>query len=404
MRYKGQALEGLRVLDLGQVIAGNFCSVLLADFGAYVIKIERPKVGDGIRYMGSAKDGVSTTHILENRNKHCITLDLKSVKGKEIFFRLLKDADVVVENFAPGVLERMGLGYDVLKKVNPRVILARISGFGQTGPNSSLPGYDRVGIAYGGLTYITGEPDGAPMKPGVGVADYCSGVFMAMAVMMAIYNRDVVGTGEGQQIDLALFESPFRILENTVVEYDLFGTVRERTGNGHPNTAPGNNYLTKDGKWVVVASGNDRVFSRFAKAINRLDLLDDPRFKTNADRTGNQEHKRMIDDICRAWVADHTEKECERTFRANDVPYGAVLSIADIFKEEHYWAREDIIETAQDKIGKVKMQGIVPKFSRTPGQVRWGGASLGYFNKEIYQGELGFTDEEMRQLEDEGII
>lgn len=396
------ALAGVRVLDLGQVVAGNFCSVLLADFGAEVIKIERPDVGDNLRYMGSVKDGISTGHMVDSRGKKCITLDLKADKGKDIFFKLLKDADVVVENFAAGVLERMGLGYDVLAKVNPKIILARISGYGQNGPKSQLFGYDKIAMAYSGATYITGDPANPPVRPGQIFADYTSGMFAALGVMFALYNRDAVGSGKGQVVELGLYESLFRLMESIPTNYDLLGEVRERTGNFHPLTVPGNNYLTKDKNWVALAVANDRVFARLAKAIEREDLIADPRYATAQART-KHENSIALDTLCREWFAAHTLEECNERLAA-DLPYGPVLNIEQIFNEPQYHARENIIKVMQDKIGEVRMQGVVPKMSATPGKVKWAGASLGAYNKEIYEGLLGMAPEEIAELQKEKII
>lgn len=396
------ALAGVRVLDLGQVVAGNFCSVLLADFGAEVIKIERPEVGDNLRYMGSVKDGISTGHMVDSRGKKCITLDLKADKGKEIFFKLLKDADVVVENFAAGVLERMGLGFDVLEKNNPRIILARISGYGQYGPKSHLFGYDKIAMAYSGATYITGDPASPPVRPGQIFADYLSGMFAALGILFALYNRDAAGSGKGQVVELGLYESLFRLMESIPTNYDLLGEVRERTGNFHPLTVPGNNYLTKDKKWVALAVANDRVFTRLARAIDREDLVTDTRYSTAQART-LPENTVALDNLCRDWFAEHTLEECNERL-GKDLPYGPVLNIEQIFKEEHYHARENIIKVMQDKIGEVRMQGIVPKMSRTPGKVNWAGASLGAHNQEIYGDLLGINPEELQALKNEKVI
>lgn len=397
-----KALSGYKVIDLGQVIAGNFCSALLADFGAEVIKIERPGVGDGIRYMGHDKDGVSTQHMVENRGKKCITLDLKSEKGKEILLRLVKEADVIVENYVPGVMEKLGFSFEELQKVNPKIILARISGYGQYGPKRDFPGYDRVGMAYSGVTYVTGDPEGEPVRPGICIADYTTGLFASYGILLAIINRDSVGTGKGQVVDIGLYESLFRLMESIPTDYKLFGEIRERTGNQHNLTAPGNNYLTKDGKWVGIAIANDRVFERFCKSIDREDLLKEERFSTNLKRT-IPENKKELDTICHDWVASHTFEEC-RVRMETSIPFAPVMSIEDIFKEEHYRVRENIIEIDQDTVGKVYMQGIVPKLSETPGEVKWAGAKLGAFNDEVYKNILGFSNEEIEKFKEEKVI
>jgi len=400
---KEKALEGVRVLDLGQIIAGNFASSLLADFGAEVIKIEKPGIGDGLRYMGRVVDGISLHFAVDARNKKNITLDLKSEEGKSVFLTMVKDADVVVENFAAGVLERMGLGYDVLAKVNPRIILGRVSGYGQTGPKSGSYGYDRIGLAYGGITYLSGEPDGAPMRPGVAIADYSSGLFCALGILIALYNRDIAGTGLGQCVELGLYESVFRYIETAVADYKLTGEIHERVGNDASTGAPANHYMTKDGQWVAIASTNDRVFARFAQAIGRPDLLEDSRYATQVKRAMVPENKEYIHQLTGEWIASHTERECAQAF-ADTVPYTKILSIADIFKEEQYAARNNIVEVPHHKFGTVSMQGIVPRMSRTPGEVKWAGRPLGSDNEEVFKQILGYSDADYNRLVEQGIV
>lgn len=402
MGERNVALKNLKVLDLGQVIAGNFASVLLADFGANVIKVEKPEIGDNLRHMGVMHDDVSLQFTVENRNKKCITLDIKTEKGKEVLLKLVKMCDVVIENFAPGVMEGLGLGFEELKGVNPRIIMARISGYGQNGPKKNLFGYDRIAMAYGGLTYLTGFTDRPPLRPGLAVADYMAGLFCAYGILAAVYNRDVVGTGVGQVVDMSLYESVFRIMESAVVDYKLTGTVRERTGNRHILSTPGEHYKTKDGKWLVIAVANDRVFERFAKGINREDLLEDSRFNKQVERS-KTENKDIIEDITSKWVEDHTLDECLRTL-SKGVPMSPILSIEDIFKEQQYIEREDIIEVMQDELGMISMQGVVPKLSETPGKIEWAGSSLGKFNEEIYKGLLGLSEEEYNDLIKNNII
>jgi crotonobetainyl-CoA:carnitine CoA-transferase CaiB-like acyl-CoA transferase len=390
-----QALAGLKVVDLGQVIAGPFCAQILGDFGAEVIKIE-PQGGDSLRAMSDVKD---LWFCLKGRNKKCITLNLKSDKGKEIFKEIIKDADILVENFRPGTLAKLGFNWDVLQSINEKLILVSVSGYGQTGPMSHKYGYDRIGVALGGLSYITGLKDGPPIKPGLGVADYLTGLFAALGAMFAVYYRDVQGGNKGQIIDIGLYESVFRIMESTVLDYSYSGKIRERDGNRHPATIPSGHYQAKDGKWLVLAVGNDRLFKQFAQCIGKPELAEDPRFATQMARRTNRD---AIEDITAEWVAQHDLQEC-LDMLGEDVACSPIYSIEDIFKDAQYKARENILEIEDQRFGKICMQNIVPKLSLTPGEVKWTGPSLGYHNKDFYQ-ELGYSESEIEKFKEEGII
>lgn len=391
------ALNGLKVVELGHVIAIPFAAAMLADFGAEVIKVEVPNVGDGLRYSSRIKN---MFFAIEGRNKKCITLNLQKEEGKEILRKLLHDADVVMENYRPGTLDKLGFSWEELQKINPRLSLVSISGFGQTGPYKYRPGYDSVGMAMGGLTYVSGSPEQPPARPGVAIGDYVTGLFAALGAMFAIYARDNGGLDIGQRIDASLYESIFRITETATIEYSYDKKIKERVGNGHPSTVPSGHFQTKDGKWVVISSGNDKIFGNVCRCIKRLDWLADERFKTQVDRIAN---RKEIDETVKGFVLAHTAKELLEIF-GQDVPVALIYSIEDIFKDPQYAARENIVEVDTENFGKIMMQGIMPKLSVTPGAVKWAGVGeLGYHNEEIY-GKLGFGTAELKRMKDLGVI
>lgn len=393
-------LAGLRILDVGTRIAAPFAATLLADFGAEVIKVELPGSGDFMRSIGPFVDGYSLFWAVEARNKKSITLDLRKPRGQELFKRLVPLADAVVENFQPGTLESWGLGYDVLERLNPKIVLTRTTVYGQDGPYRDRPGLDRNGIAHGGLLYITGYPDRPPVRPGIVISDYVTGIFNALAIMMALYERDHA-SGRGQWVDLALYESIFRLLEHTAASYDRLGVVRSREGNRLKNSAPLDNWEAKDGETISIVAAGDGLFPRLARAMGREDLLADARFATLADRA---RHGEELNAIVAAWCREHTAEEIETILVAADVPVARAFSIRDIFADPHYRARGDIVEVDDPEIGPVKMQGVYPRFSRTPGAVRRGAPRLGEHDEEIYRGLLGLGAEEVDELRREGVI
>ncbi len=393
-------LDGVRILDLGTRIAAPFAATLLADFGAEVIKVELPGSGDFMRSIGPFVDGYSLWWAVEGRNKKSITLDLRTPRGQELVKQLVAVADVVVENFQPGTLEGWGLDFDTLRALNPRLILTRASVYGQTGPYRDRPGLDRNGIGFGGLLYLTGYRDRPPVRPGVIVSDYLTGVFNALAIMMALYHRDAHGGG-GQCVDLALYESVFRILEHTVASYDRLGVVREREGNRLRNSAPLDNWETQDGEFVCIVAAGDGLFPRLARAIGRDDLLTDPRFATLQARVA---HADEINAIVATWVKAHTAADVEARLVAAQVPVTRALSIADIFADPHYAAREDIVSVDDPTIGPVRMQGVYPHLSETPGRIRRGAPKLGEHNEDVYGELLGLSAEEIGTLRTQGII
>ncbi len=394
-------LEGLRILDLGTRIGAPFAATLLADFGAEVWKVELPGQGDFLRTIGPFDHGYSLFWAVEGRNKKSITLDLRKPRGQELFKRLVPFADAIVENFQPGTLESWGLGYDVLEKLNPKVVLTRATVYGQDGPYRDRPGLDRNGIAVGGLLYVTGHADRPPVRPGILISDYVTGIFNALSIMMALYERDARGSGHGQWVDLALYESIFRLMEHTVAGYDRLGIVREREGNRLKNSAPLDNWETKDGETICIIAAGDSLFPRLARAMGREDLLEDPRFRTLADRAS---HAEVINGIVAAWCRERTAAEIEAVMVAAQVPVCRAYSIRDIFEDPHYRARGDIVEVEDPVIGPLRMQGAYPRFSRTPGSVRRGAPRLGEHNEEVYGGLLGLDAAEIADLRGEGVI
>lgn len=394
-------LEGIRILDIGTAVAGPFGPTLLGDFGAEVIKVELPGSGDLLRNIAPMYEGESLFWAVEARNKKSITLDLRQPKGQELLKKLVKISDVVVENFQPGTLERWNLGYEALKEVNEKIILVRVSGYGQDGPYKDKPGYDRIGQAVAGLINVTGYPEHPPVKAGFAVCDYMTGIMNALATMIALYYRDTNKNSRGQWVDVSLYETIFRVSEFTTSQYDKLGVIRERTGNRHPAASPGDAYKTKDDKWVVILVPSDAMFKRLIKVMRREELIDNPRFKDPVKRVENAD---AINAIVAGWIRQYTMLEIRAMLDAAEVPVAPIYSIKDIFEDPHYQARQDIIEIEDKAIGKLKMQGVFPRFSLTPGRVYRGAPALGEHNKEVYCGLLGLTDEELGRLQGEKII
>ena len=399
-------LAGIRVLDLSRVIAGPYCAMLLADLGADVIKVELPGQGDFMRTIGPFVGDYSLFWAVEGRNKKSVTCDLRKPAGQDLFKLLVPHADAIVENFQPGTLESWGLGYDVLEALNPGIVLTRVSVYGQTGPYRDRPGLDRNGIAMGGLLYLTGYPDRPPVRPGLIVSDYLTAVFNAFAIVAALWERDrrardSGGPPRGQWVDLSLYESILRIMEHTLATYDRLGMVREREGNRLRNSAPLDNWETRDGKWVCIVAAGDGLFPRLARAMGREDLLADPRFATMALRA---EHGEDINAVVAAWVRGLDASDVEARLAAHEVPFGVAYSVADIFADPHVQAREDIATVDDPVIGPVRMQGIYPRFSRTPGAIRSGAPRLGADNDAVYRGLLGLTSDELEALRRDGVV
>jgi crotonobetainyl-CoA:carnitine CoA-transferase CaiB-like acyl-CoA transferase len=393
-------LAGVRVIDAGNMVAAPFATVLLADFGAEVIKIEHPKYGDGQRKLEPIMNGIPLWWKSVSRNKRCITLDLGKPEGAEIFKRIIKGKDVIVENYRPGTFEKWGIGPDVIRTVDPRLILLRISGFGQTGPYKGRAGFGRVAEAMGGLTNLIGEPDGPPMSPGYPLGDLIAGIFGSLSIMMALYHRDTRG-GEGQVIDLALFEAVFRFLDFDPIQYDQMKTVHMRTGNRVAYVAPSSMFKTKDGKYLTLAASTQNVWVRLAEAIERKELTVDPKFIDNPARVENSVE---INGIVGAWIEQHTREEVIKQFDKFEVAYSSVFDMEDAFRDIQYRAREAMVRVPDPDLGEAIVQNVVPKFSLTSGSVDFLGRKMGEDNEAIYCGELGISQEKLKQLKDSGIV
>jgi formyl-CoA transferase len=384
------------------MFAGPFAASLLADFGADVIKVELPGVGDANRGMGPIVKGIPAPWTILARNKRSLSLDVRKDKGKEILLKLAATADIVVENFRPGTMENWGLGYDVLKAVNPRIILVRISGYGQTGPCREKAGFGTPAAAFSGLTYLQGYPDRPPVSPPLALVDYMTGTYGALAAMMALYHLKANEGATGQVADIALFESAFRMLEPLVAEYSLTGKIKERGGHIGQGAAPSGTFRCKDGRWVVMVTSTQRTFVRLAEVMGRMDLLKDPRFDTNPHRS---ENRQAIYDIVQEWFSRHDYCEAARILDMNGVPVCPINSIADIFADPQYRARGDLIEVEHPVLGKMTMTGLVPKLSETPGAVRFPGpVHIGEHNAEILVDELGLSPADMAALAAEEVI
>ena len=393
-------LAGIRVLDLATFVAAPFCATMLAEFGADVIKVEMPGPGDPLRELGYKHNGVGLFWAQENRNKKGVTCNLRVPKGQEIIKELAKRSDVLVENFRPGTMERWNLGYEVLKEVNPKMVMVMISAYGQTGPYSTKAGFGRIAQAFGGLTYLAGFPDRPPVNPGSAtIADYLAGLFGAFGTMVALEDRHQ--TGKGQCIDISLFESMFRILDNLAPVYHKTGDVRERMGTSTPHAVPHNHYPTRDGGWVAIACTSNRIFERLARAMGREEIASDPRYRNMADRV---ERREEIDAIVSQWTGTIDRDDLVTFLDSNEVPVSPINSIADIFRDPQYQARGSMVEVEDTTVGPMKMPGIVPRLSRSPGSVDHLAPSLGQHNEEIYGGLLGYSSEEMATLAAEGVI
>ncbi len=394
-------LKGLRVLDIATIIAGPMAATMMADFGAEVIKLELPGVGDGLRGFPPFREGKSLWWKVTNRGKYFGTLDLRKESGKDLFLRMVAKSDVVVENFRPGTLERWGLDIETLWAVNPRLVVLRLSGFGQDGPYKEMSGLARIFEAMGGLTDISGCEDGPPMHTGYPIGDPIGGLFGAFAIMAALWRVVQSDRKEGEEIDLALTEALFRIIEVLAIEYDQLGEVRQRSGNRNLYSAPSDVYLTADRRYVTVAGSTARTFSNNAKAIGRADLIDDPRFADNASRVANSIE---LDRVFGSWIASHTQEEAVNAFRATHGTLAPIYSIDQIFTDPQIVAREAIVEVDDEDFGSVRMQGLVPRFKRHPGKIRWAAKSIAADNDYVFKVVAGLDETEIEELKSKGII
>lgn len=373
-------LDGVKVLELGNFVAAPFAGKIFGEFGAEVIKVEDPKSGDSLRNWRVMHKGTSLWWYVHARNKKSITLDLREQEGQEMVRELAKDADVIIENFRPGTLEKWGIGYEDIKKINPSIVMTRISGYGQTGPYRDKVGFGSVAESMGGLRYLTGFPDRPPVRVGLAIGDSMSGLYAAIGTLMALRARDIDPLRRGQYVDVALNEAVFSLLEGVLPEYDMKGIVRERTGATLEGIAPSNTYMCKDGKYIVIAANSDSIFKRFMNAIERPDLAEDPTYSNNQGRAKNAEY---LDDIIEKWTKLYPQKEVQRILDEAGVPVGPIYSIEDIVNDEHFQAR-DMLQTVVLPDGEsVLVPGIVPKLSETPGSIEWIGPELGQHNDEV---------------------
>jgi len=391
-------LAGYRVIELCNTIAGPACTRLLGDFGAEVIKVE-PADGDPVRSIGGQEDGVSLYGAAILRNKHTISLNLKSPEGRQLLIDLAAKSDIVVENFRPGALERLDLGWDVLSRANPKLVMVRISGYGQNGPYSAKAGYGAICEAFAGVRHMTGDPDRPPSRTALAATDYLTSVYAAFGGMMALLHAEK--TGKGQVVDTALYEASFSIMESIVPDHDRLGVVPMRQGSRLPGTAPNNLYRARDGGYVLVAANNDAVFRRMALAMNRPDLLEDTRYASIRARNANHE---ALDAEVAKWAETLDAHQAVETMEAAGVPTSLVNTIADIFADEHFRQRDMLVSVPHERLGSVTVAGVVPKLSETPGAIRHLGREVGADTFEVLRRILGVADRDLKRLAASGAI
>ena len=397
---KAPPLKGLRVIDAATVIAGPTIGMLMGDFGADVIKVEHPR-GDVLRETGQKKDGIGLWFKMANRNKRCVTLNFSHEKGQALFKELVKTADVLIENFRTGTMEKWGLGWEDLKKINPRLVMVRVTGFGQTGPYKNRPGFGTIAEAFSGFASITGVPEGPPTLPNFGLADGVAAAYGTFAAMFALYHRDAQGSGEGQYIDLSIYEPLFQVMGPQPMEYDQLGVVQQRWGNRSKNNAPRNTYQSKDGHWVAISTNSPAIVTRVLTLCGGPEVAADPRFQTPQDRV---KHIDEIDGIVAGWISRHDLKTVLDEFEKAEAAIGPAYTIDQIYQDPQYQARGDIIEIEDEDLGRLRMTNAFPFMSETPAQVRHPGQRKGQSNEEILCGELGLSKEELAKLKEEGAI
>jgi formyl-CoA transferase len=392
----------VRVLELGQLLAGPFAGCLLAGFGAEVIKVEPPEGGDPMRSWRRLENGTSLWWYSIARNKKSITLDLRDPRGAELVRRLVAGGvDVLIENFRPGRMERFGLGFEDLRALNPRLVMARVSGFGQTGPYAGRPGFASVAEGIGGLRYVTGEPDRPPVRAGISLGDSLAGLHAALGVLLAIYQRDAGGSGRGQLVDAAIYESVFAMMESLLPEYDRQGHVRERSGAKLEGIVPSSTYCCRDGQYVIIGGNGDSIFRRLMQAIGREDLARDARLAHNPGRV---EREAEIDAAIERWTSEHSSAEVQAALEKADVPAGPIYSIAEIARDPHYAARGMFESVELPDGSRLRVPRLVPLLAETPATTRWAGPELGAHNDEIYGGLLGLGRGEREALRAAGVI
>lgn len=405
-------LAGIKVLELGTLIAGPFCTRLMAEFGAEVIKVESPDGGDPIRQWRVLKDGNSLWWSVQSRNKKSITLNMKDARAQAIARQLALEADIVVENYRPGVLEKWNLGFDSLKAINPALIMVRLSGYGQTGPMRDAPGFGAIGESMGGIRHVSGHADRPPVRIGISIGDSIAAMHGALGALMALRHRDVTGgrwngksgaecvAGQGQMVDVALYEAVFNLMESMVPEYDQAGVVRERTGGALPGIVPSNTYTTADGENIVVAGNGDAIFKRLMMAIDRADLANDPAIAHNAGRVQRVDE---IDGAIQAWCSGRDIDSALQVLKAADVPVSKIYSVRDMLQDPQFLARKMFEQHAFRDGSPVKMPAVTPKLSETPGGTRWLGPDLGEHTDDVLRG-LGYSDEQIAALRSSGAL
>ncbi len=393
-------LAGLRVIEMGTLLAGPFCGQLLGDFGAEVIKIEPPGQGDPMREWGQEKShGMSLWWPVVARNKKSATLNLREPEGQSIARQLIAKSDFLLENFRPGTMEKWNLGYEDLRKINPKLIMVRVSGFGQTGPYAKRAGFGAVGEAMGGLRYVCGDPSTPPSRMGISIGDSLAATFACLGALSALHHRET--SGQGQVVDSAIYEAVLNMMESLITEYDKAGYVRERQGAILPNVAPSNVYPTSDGKLILIAANQDTVFKRLTESMGRPDLSNDPRYATHSARGANQKE---LDDLISEWTRTIPAERLEQLMDEFGIPSGKIYRAPEMLADPHFQARQAIVTTNHPRFGTLRMQNVAPKLSLTPGGVRGPAPELGEHNDDVYRGLLGFSDARMAQLKSAGII
>jgi crotonobetainyl-CoA:carnitine CoA-transferase CaiB-like acyl-CoA transferase len=391
-------LAGIRIVDASNLIAAPMASTFLADFGAEVIKLEHPQGGDSLRTHGALKDGEPLWWKYLGRNKRNITLYLGAPEGRDIFLDLIKDADVVVENYRPGTMERWGLGYQTLAEVNPRLVVAHVTGFGQEGPLSHRAGFGTIAECMSGFAHRNGYPDGSPTLPPFGLADTVTGMLTAYGIMVALWERQT--SGKGQEIDVALIESLLHVLEPQILEYDQFGTAMGRMGNHNPLNAPRNIYETADHRWVAISASTFSTAARLLQLVGRPDMTEEPWFESAYERS---QHVELIDEAVGGWIGSHSHDEVVAACDEAGAPCARIYSAKDIVEDEQFAALESIVTVEDPVLGPIRMPNVAFRLSRTPGKVRWPGAALGQFNDEVFEG-LGLSPADREKLRERGVL
>jgi crotonobetainyl-CoA:carnitine CoA-transferase CaiB-like acyl-CoA transferase len=392
-----KALEGIKVIDAANLFAGPLAATILGDFGAEIVKVEHPR-GDPSRTHGHAKDGVGLWWKMLGRNKRCVTLNLSKPEGQDIFKKLVREADVVIESFRPGTFERWNLGYDALKEENPGLVFARVTGFGQTGPYRNRPGFGTLAESMSGFAHVTGQPDGPPTLPPFGLADGIAALATACAVLTALRARDA--TGRGQVVDLTIFEPIFTVLGPQPIIYDQLGIVQERSGNRSVNNAPRNTYETKDGHWVAISTSAQNIAERVMRLVGRPEFIEEPWFQKGSERA---KHADELDEAVGAWISSRTREEVVEAFDEAGAAVAPIYSIEDIVEDPQYKALETITTVDDPELGPVKMQNVLFRLSETPGGIQWSGPKLGEHNEQVY-GDLGIAKERLQELNEAGVV